>query len=409
MERHLALALPQKFKRRVDDPSDEAEHQSKRRLVSSAYGRTVFGVFCQPYPTPILHDWMRLSDKIFSPRFSATSKEGKHLQGGLKSDLSLSFLDESFGAACKGFYVVASSRGYLLCLNKSSRSQNTDYVICNPMTKEFEVLPRSQHAHVDVAIALIIDTDTTDSVTSIDELEFKVAKTAPPNPRGMWSNLIMEVYSSSTKGWLQKNVVADVAFRLDVPWRSGFAIGDASFWTVVFNAPPNHPHWVKEITGLVVYNFDEDGGGAKLIKPPTLGGIGVEFSVPVSECFGSCRGNVVYSRCDENVMEVWRLTDFKEVEEEWIMIHTVNLVNISIYPPEFRSYIGLDEVGNVNPELLGFYSIDFNLVLISFSDQAFWYNLDTKEAYTVDKDVGTVRTYFVYEALALEGNQGSQD
>ncbi|KAL3511983.1 hypothetical protein ACH5RR_024700 [Cinchona calisaya] len=227
----------------------------------------------------------------------------------------------------------------------------------------------------------------------------------------MRRTLEIEIYSSSTKSWLVNSIVLDVPVQLDVP---AFAIGDVTFWTVVFHTPlSNYSHCfasLKMLTGLLAHDCTESSFGvaAKLIKLPPDDVI--DFSgIAYSQCFGSCNGKVVCSRCDHDFMQIWLLNDFRtSSQHEWMMIHSIYLVDISINPPEFRAYIGLDDYGNADPKMIAFHPQDLQWILISFSGQAFWYHLESSKAYTVGKDNGTARMYFVYQwpwSLGLYGDE----
>ncbi|KAL3511986.1 hypothetical protein ACH5RR_024703 [Cinchona calisaya] len=287
---------------------------------------TILGVFCQPYPNPILHNKMALNDKVFSTRFHETSPEGKNLKDG---------------------------------------------------TREFQILPQPHQANAGVAVALIISKQQGqrgggDFLPSLDNFDFKVARAGSAHLREMRHTLEIEIYSSSRKSWLVNSIVLDVTVQLDASWRSAFAIGDVTFWTVVFYTPqPKNSHCFagsKMLTILLAHDCTESSSGvaAKLIKPPPDDVI--DFSrIAYSQCFGFCDGQVVCSRCDHDFMQIWLLKDFRTSNQhEWMMIHNIHFVDISISPPEFRAHIGLDDYGNADPKMIAFQPQDLQWILIYF-------------------------------------------
>lgn len=428
MERRLIL-VP---KRSAPTKTGELElelRDAKRRVTPQLFGHSssiVLGVLCQPYPNPVAAQigFGRCLTEPFNSKFFDTSSEGTGLMNGkwgVRFDPALKFVataaggsfenddvaagrlsgsDVAAGNSCFDgkVYVVDSSCGFLLCLNRTDLEENMEYLVCNPITRDLRRLSRPHKAYVNVAVALSCEVGKQGGAPpSIANLNFKVVRAADSD--GMMD---IEVFTSSTNAWNCDRVVADMPFWLEV-YRSSpspFVIGQLSFLTAFFyDKEPVCPMCktdAKPVKGLLVYDFSTSSGVAELLMPPPIDVGG--FADPSTVCFGNCDGKLMCSQSDRILLQLWQRSDFQKFKAEWVMTHSIKLVNIRVSPPRSRIYAGLCTVGHACPRLLGFHPSDPQLLLASFSSQPFWYHVGKEEACLVGTDGGGMfRSHFVYE------------
>lgn len=102
----------------------------------------LFGFFLQP-DFVIYDDPLDFGFKSPPPtKFLSTSDEGKDLKNGKwgSLDASLSFL-----GADGTVYIIGASNGLLL--RSTERHQFMNFLVCNPITTEFRVLPKPHKAY----------------------------------------------------------------------------------------------------------------------------------------------------------------------------------------------------------------------------------------------------------------------
>lgn len=181
----------------------------------------LFGFFLQPdfviYDDP--------SDFGFrSPpptKFLSTSDEGKDLKKGKwgSLDASLSFL-----GAGGTVYIIGASNGLLLC--STERHQFMNFLVCNPITTEFRVLPKPHKAYRYQALAFTCEGNP----TSFDGVHYKIVRARDSNPRVPTTTLEIETFTSSTGHWEASTLICALPFSFAVGNLPAFVVDEVIYW-----------------------------------------------------------------------------------------------------------------------------------------------------------------------------------
>ncbi|KAK9698804.1 hypothetical protein RND81_08G132100 [Saponaria officinalis] len=212
----------------------------------------------------------------------------------------------------RGFQIVHSCRGLLICHSESERS----YYVCNPTTRQLRLLPTcSALRNDDVAVNLVFDPLKSPHymIVCLEKLE------------GQQSNYTVSVYSSETGVWNERNISEesflvpdDIDFKVGVSWNGAI-------------------HWLKNTVGG--YYVDLNNTNMLLREMPQLPrGDEVEGSLYKFKFFGKYRDNLVYiiSRPLLNYYEIYQM---KEDYSGWDLKSRLNLnVLVTNYPCIARNF-----------------------------------------------------------------------
>ncbi|KAL3510989.1 hypothetical protein ACH5RR_030390 [Cinchona calisaya] len=253
-----------------------------------------------------------------------------------------------------------------------------DYIVCNPVTREFRRLPRPHKAYHGVAVAFICKGN---GATSLDDVRYEVIR-AGINSRQLTTTLEMDTYSSVTGSWTEASVASDSPFLLLACNRSAFMVEEVTYWSaiesVVFDNRPS--------TRYAILAYDRVTENAQLIKMPVING----------QRFASC-GDIL---CPSEGKILYARHNFEKIERsEWKLEHRVTFVEINqqncTNMSKSSSLISLE----------GFHPQNSQLLLLTWGLIPFWYNIESKKLMGVGGGFiwSCCQDYFPYEwPLTLE-------
>ncbi|KAL0338969.1 UNVERIFIED_CONTAM: putative acyl-[acyl-carrier-protein]--UDP-N-acetylglucosamine O-acyltransferase, mitochondrial [Sesamum angustifolium] len=278
---------------------------------------------------------IRRMNQAKPPQFLPVCKEGRDLKCGKWGNLddSLSFLPPSVT-------IVASSNGCLLCC--TDQIKNMDYVVCNPVTREFHMLPQPHRLYPYTATAFICKGDN----ESLTGLCYEIYRARVASAVSLATTLELDIFSSTTGEWTQLSLIAASPFQLSVHLGPPLVFDDVIYWRS--------------------YSYDymiEYDPTRELVQLKPLPERGQNFRI-WSDHIGQSEGKIQYARADNSEIEVWVLEDIKK--GEWTMTQRVSVEAMFQRNPHIVStiYIGIQH----------FHPRNQLLILITFDGRPYWYN-----------------------------------
>ncbi|XP_020553528.1 F-box protein At5g49610-like [Sesamum indicum] len=308
-------------------------------MESSRASRTrnpfLLGLFRQT-PIAVSNDpSIRRMNQTKPPQFLPVCKEGRDLKCGKWGNLddSLTFLPPSVT-------IVASSNGCLLCCTDGVK--NMDYIVCNPVTREFHMLPQPHRLYPYAATAFICEGDN-DSLTG---LRYEVYRAQVASAVSLATTLELDVFSSTTGEWTQLSLIAASPFQLSVHLGPPLVFDDVIYWRSY------------SYDYMIAYDPTRE-----LVELKPLPERGQNFRI-WSDQIGQSEGKIQYARADNLEIEVWVLEDIKK--GEWTMTQRVSVESMFRRNPHVVStiYIGIQH----------FHPRNQLLILITFDGKPYWYN-----------------------------------
>lgn len=330
----------------------ESSHTCEERGSS-----VLFGFFLQP-------DFIICDDpsdyRLRSPpptKFLSTSDEGKDLKNGRWGalDASLSFL-----GADGTVYIIGSSNGLLLC--STERHGHMNFLVCNPITTEFRVLPKPHKYYRYQALAFICEGNP----TSLDGVQYKIVRAGESNPRVPSTTLEIETFTSSTGHWEASTLICALPFTLSVCNLPAFVVDKVIYW--------------KDLQcRMVAYNPVMES--VELMELP---GVGQNF-IHWSDLLGQSEGQIHYARHDKRRLEVWVLNNCNG--GEWIMKHKASL------PKKIggNPVVHYDTLG-----LKAFHPWDSQRLLLAWYGKPFWYNIQSRKLDRIE-DSCCINLYYYFQ------------
>ncbi|KAL0374469.1 UNVERIFIED_CONTAM: hypothetical protein Sradi_3362600 [Sesamum radiatum] len=295
----------------------------------------LLGLFRQT-PIAVSNDpSIRRMNQTKPPQFLPVCKEGRDLKCGKWGNLddSLSFLPTSAT-------IVASSNGCLLCC--TDRIKNMDYVVCNPVTREFHMLPQPHRLYPYAATAFICKGDN----DSLIGLRYEIYRARVASAVSLATTLELDVFSSTTGEWTQLSLIAASPFQLSVHLGPPLVFDDVIYWRS--------------------YSYDymiEYDPTRELVELKPLPERGRNFRI-WSDHIWQSEGKLRYARADNLEIEVWVFEDINKCE--WTMTQRVSVEAMFRRNPHVVStiYIGIQH----------FHPRNQLLILITFDGKPYWYN-----------------------------------
>ncbi|KAG8377692.1 hypothetical protein BUALT_Bualt08G0059200 [Buddleja alternifolia] len=277
------------------------------------------------------------------PRFLSVSSEGTELEEGIWGNLdeSLCFLDQPV-------IVVSSCKGFLLCA--TNQEDNMTYIICNPVTTEFCVLPKTHKAHRCVVIAFICKGD---DISLNGRNHYEIVRVGIPNPRELFTTLEMETFSSTSGEWMESTLNFDSPISLVTANLPALVIDDVIYWKT----------W-----GCSIVAYDHTRASVEVIEFPVNN---LQRPVCWSDKLSVSEGKIHYCISNRLTMDVWMIADIQR--REWILRHRVSFremfqMNPDVVCPSL-ALIFVQRMHTQNSKLL----------LLFFFDVPYWYNLENKK------------------------------
>ncbi|KAL3509127.1 hypothetical protein ACH5RR_028528 [Cinchona calisaya] len=269
---------------------------------------------------------------LFLSSIPPVSEEGQTLkeeEGMIPGNLdeSLSFLGQK-----SDFRIVGFSNGLLLRgINPEQNGdncawyeQNTNYIICNPVTRQVRHLPKTNKPSLYTPPVFICrgGNATSSSSSSLDEVHYEVVRVRLTNIRLFTKTVEIETFSSLTHTWVEDTRVSDLPFLLTHDTRTAFVIDDVLFWGATSGGPSGYKYHNR---ALLAYDRRATGlQCAKVIEAPTgQDGQGGKGSGYFGGHFGPSEGKVQFGKYDDVNFEVWVLEDYRS-STNWFMKYRVS-------------------------------------------------------------------------------------
>uniref|UniRef100_A0A0A9ASI6 F-box domain-containing protein n=1 Tax=Arundo donax TaxID=35708 RepID=A0A0A9ASI6_ARUDO len=241
--------------------------------------------------------------------------------------------------------LMHSCNGLLLCrCSKLGRPREFEYVVCNPATEEWIVLPHRPHTQVDIEHTIRLGFDPTESS------HFTVFVFLPG---GQYHIKDAEIYSSETGGWIYKQS----------GWGANIkAAENHDSETVFFNG---NLHMTT--LGSSVLIVDKEGKTWRNIPLPDMEG---------SRCrsIGHSQRHLYAMRISygaDRQLSIWVLEDCDN--EPWTLKHTVSLVE------PFRNQLGFYYVLAIHPDR----NLIFLSVLLGMQRSLMSYDMDIRKGHVI--------------------------
>ncbi|KAL3509126.1 hypothetical protein ACH5RR_028527 [Cinchona calisaya] len=159
-------------------------------------------------------------------------------------DESLSFLGQK-----NNFLIVDSSNGFLLCCINPKQNgdpsawneQNTNYIICNPVTRQVRHLPKTNKPSLYTPPVFSGRRGNLTSSSS-NEVHYEVVRIRLTNIRLFTKTLEIETFSSLTDTWVEDTRVSDLPFLLSHHTTTAFVIDDVIFWGATYGSPSGYKY-----------------------------------------------------------------------------------------------------------------------------------------------------------------------
>ncbi|KAL3511081.1 hypothetical protein ACH5RR_030482 [Cinchona calisaya] len=310
----------------MEEAQESGGSMELRLNGSNPSSSSLLGYFVKTY-SPSLDGFAENTRRSLErAQFIYVSEQGKELKEGNWSnfDESLSFLGEA------SIDIVGSCNGFLLCCIPGSVNEkgNLDYIICNPVTREFRRLPRPHKAYYCVAVAFRLKGDGDgdgDGATSLNDIHYEVIR-AGVLDRQFTTKLEMDTYSSVTNSWTEVSAVSDSSsFILRGCNTPACMIGEVIYWSA--------------------------------------------FEPAVFANRPSARSAILAYDCTvDKDAEVWVLEDCKT---EWKLKHRRTFMEIN-----HHNYTRISDDYLV---LLGFHPHNPQLLLLSSGGIPYWYDFESKK------------------------------
>ncbi|XP_071905921.1 F-box protein At5g03970 [Coffea arabica] len=213
-----------------------------------------------------------------------------------------------------------------------------DYIVRNPVTREFRSLPRPHKAYRHVAVAFICKGS---NATPLDGIEYEVIRAGILQPWKLTRTLEIDTFSSVTNRWTAASLESSSPFALLVANRPAVVVGEVIYWGGMSST---------------VLAYDCAMETVQLIKLPRVTLETGDFLLGQSE------GQLQHGRFDLDGLEIWVLEDYRR--SEWILKHRVSFteVNHLARSPGWLAPLWLH----------GFHSNKSELLFITWSGHPFW-------------------------------------
>lgn len=300
-----------------------------------------------------------------SAKFIYCSEEGKGLQDGEwgSFDASLSFLN------MPRKHIVGSSNGILLCC-PDFLEKNSHFVVCNPVTREYNVLPRPHKVYRCVALTFICKGND-GGRASLDRINYEILRVGNPNSRSFSTTYEMETFSSLTGEWKLSHLVSLLPFNLHWTNVPGFVLDDVIYWK-------------DEREFLLVYDRSKAEDQAENMQRLELPRD--DKKITLTFCMCTCEGKIHYVRSTNGChIEVWSLLDYKRAE--WVLLHKVSFTEIN---QNNSSYHVHDvNVGYLHPW-------NSHLLFLQTYENLYWYDFGSGKLHKIaSRD--NIYNIFLYE------------
>lgn len=321
------------------------------------------GYFLQPLASQFNRPRHLLGRDDYPPksRFVYASREGKELKE--KVDVSLSFL------GLEQVIIVGSSMGFLLCCANPETCMH--YIVCNPITREYERLPEPQKPCAVANLAFLCKSEHNAS-TSLGRISYEVVRLGMSHRFNATTTLEVETYSSLTGEWSHSSVVSPspvTLFRDEMP---AFVVGEVMFWTDIrFKLLGYSP--VRNC--LQVWDL--------ALKSGSYGRL-----------LGLSEGRIHFARHDQQNLEMWVLEDYTRIGSlsGWVLKHRTSFTDIKEKNP--GELVQPDIMG-----IMGFHPCNSQLILLSIGLMPYWYHSENGKMKAVDdfEPTDLLCNYICYE------------
>ncbi|KAG8376496.1 hypothetical protein BUALT_Bualt09G0069500 [Buddleja alternifolia] len=287
--------------------------------------------------------------------FISVSSEGTDLQEGRWGNLdeTLSFLDH------QTVIVAGSSKGFLLCV--ANREDNMTYIICNPVTRVFCILPKPHKPYRHVAIAFICKGDH----ISLDgwKNHYEIVRAGVPNPNGLFTTFEIETFSSTSGEWTESTLNSASPISLVTANRPAFVMGDVIYWHTTYST-------------LVAYDRTRDS--VEVIEFPVNDLL--QRLVCWSNRLSVSEGKIHYCMHNGLNIKVWMLADIQR--REWILKHKVSFGKMFQKNPRVVCSPVVISVQCLHPQ-------NSKLLLLLLHQVPYWYNLKNKKLSIICNSMGS--------------------
>ncbi|OVA08924.1 F-box domain [Macleaya cordata] len=271
-------------------------------------------------------------------------------------------------------YLLASSNGLVLCSTK--RYFDYRYYVCNPLTKQWVLLPLHYRARVNKPVLHGFICESSSSSLTTKSTYYKVFR-IPLFEK--WSNdFILEIFSSNTGQWKKHKISCPQSVSMHFLYCKPSNV--VSLNGVVY--------WIEGRYRIIAYDlFNKKNANGdhqcRLINLPA------EARVYVDDRFlGQSEGFIGYSECFIGELSVWKLEDdFSRGSWDWRLVHSIRTVDM--LPENFDDEVFKDLFPNYcfNLKPLAFNPVDQNVMILGYGSKSiFAYNMKTRILKLLSRD-----------------------